>query len=286
MQLQAFAKINLDLRILGRRDDGYHEVRTVLQTIDWSDDIRIESADHFEFIEHGMDAGETNLVVRAVRAFEGLTGQQVKARIELVKRVPAGAGLGGGSADAAVTMLGLQRLYNIPIAEQEMCRVLGELGSDIPFFIYGGRALGTGRGNEIIPLADESDYLIVVVVPGIVIPTREAYSWLTSSGKSNTINRFCGQQVSDSPEAQPGNDFESVVFPRHPLLSEIKNELFRAGARSAALSGTGSAVFGIFGDAENAARAAVLVSTFGDVKITRPLSRPEYLRQIWGVAKW
>ncbi|HET9216188.1 MAG TPA: 4-(cytidine 5'-diphospho)-2-C-methyl-D-erythritol kinase [Terriglobia bacterium] len=286
MQLQAFAKINLDLRVLGRREDGYHEVRTVLQTIDWADDIRMELADHFEFIEHGMEAGETNLVVRAVRSFEGLTGQRVQVRIELVKHVPAGAGLGGGSADAAVTMLGLKRLYNIPIPDQEISRVLGELGSDIPFFICGGRALGTGRGNEIVPLADESDYAIVVVVPGIAISTREAYSWLTSSDKSNTIKRFCGQQISGSAEAQPGNDFESVVFPRHPLLSEIKSELLRAGARSAALSGTGSAVFGIFGNAEDAAMAVPRVSTFGDVKITRPLSRPEYLRQIWGVAKW
>ena len=286
MQLQAFAKINLDLRVVGRRDDGYHEVRTVLQTIDWADEIRVELADNFEFIEHGVEAGENNLVFRAVRAFEGVTGQQVQARIELIKHLPAGAGLGGGSADAAVTMLGLRRLYNIPIPDQEMVRVLGQLGSDIPFFIYGGRALGTGRGNEIFPMSDECDYVLVVVVPRIAISTREAYSWLTSSDKSNTIKRFCGQQVSDSAEAQPGNDFESVVFPRHPLLSDIKSELLRAGARSAALSGTGSAVFGIFGNAEDAALAAPRVATFGEVKITRPLSRPEYLRQIWGVAKW
>ena len=286
MQLQAFAKINLDLRVLGRRDDGYHEVRTVLQTIDWADEIRVELADNFEFIEHGVEAGENNLVFRAVRAFEGLTGQRVQARIELIKHLPAGAGLGGGSADAAVTMLGLRRLYNIPIPDQELVRVLGQLGSDIPFFIYGGRALGTGRGSEISPMADVGDYALVVVVPRIAISTREAYSWLTTSDKSNTIKRFCGQQVSDSAEAQPGNDFESVVFPRHPLLSDIKSELLSAGARSAALSGTGSAVFGIFGNAEDAALAAPRVATFGEVKITRPLSRPEYLRQIWGVAKW
>src|SRR5262249_43093652 len=111
MQLQAFAKINLDLRILGRRDDGDHEVRTILQTIDWADEIHMEPASRFEFVEHGMHAGDDNLVVKAVRAFEKLTGEEVRARIELFKRVPSGAGLGGGSADAAVTMLGLQRLY-------------------------------------------------------------------------------------------------------------------------------------------------------------------------------
>jgi 4-diphosphocytidyl-2-C-methyl-D-erythritol kinase len=109
MQLRAFAKINLDLRVLGKREDGYHEVRTILQTIDWPDEISIESADEFQFTAHGVSAGEDNLVVKAVRAFERVTGESVCARIELIKHVPMGAGLGGGSADAAVTLLGLQK---------------------------------------------------------------------------------------------------------------------------------------------------------------------------------
>ena len=284
--LHAFAKINLDLLVLGRREDGYHEVQTILQTIDWADEIQIEPADRFEFIEHGMEAGEDNLVVKTARAFEQLTGETVRARIELFKHIPSGAGLGGGSADAAITMLGLQRLYNKEIAESALTRVLGDLGSDIPFFTYGGRALGTGRGNEIREMEDEADYALVVVVPAIAIATREAYSWLTAFDKSNTIKRFCGQQVSDSAQAEYRNDFESVVFPRHSLLSEIKSELLRAGARRAALSGTGSAIFGIFGSAEEAARAVPRVALLGEAKLTRPLSRPEYLRRIWGVAKW
>ena len=285
--VHAFAKINLDLRVLGHREDGYHEVRTILQTIDWADEIRIEQAEQFQFVEHGIEAGEDNLVVKAVRAFEELSGQTVRARIELFKHLPSGAGLGGGSADAAVTMLGLQRFYNKQIAQSDMAQTLGELGSDIPFFIHGGRALGTGRGSEITPMEDDTDYALVVVVPSIAIATREAYSWLTASGKSNTIKRFCGQQESsDSAEAEPGNDFESVVFPRHPLLSEIKKELLGAGARRAALSGTGSAIFGIFGSVEEAARAVPRVASLGEAKLTRPLSRPEYLRRIWGVAKW
>ena len=286
MQLQAFAKINLDLWVLGRREDGYHEVQTILQTIDWADEIQIEPSDHFEFIEHGIEAGEDNLVVRTVRGFEKLAGQLVLARIELFKHIPSGVGLGGGSADAAVTMLGLQRLYNSEIADPAVAQFLGGLGSDIPFFLHGGRALGTGRGNEITTMEDETDYALLVIVPPIAITTSEAYSWLTVPDKSNTIKRFCGQQVSGSGEAQSGNDFESVVFPRHPLLSEIKNELLRAGARSAALSGTGSAIFGVFSNAEEAARAVPRVASLGEVKLTRPLSRPEYLRRIWGVAKW
>ena len=286
MRLSAFAKINLDLRVLGRRDDGFHEVRTVLQTIDWADEIRIEPADRFEFIEHGIAAGEDNLVVRAARAFENLTGQTVAARIELVKNVPSGAGLGGGSADAAITMLGLQRFYGEDIAQPALLQALSQLGSDVPFFVFGGRALGTGRGNEIALIEDEDDYAFLILVPDIAISTRDAYSWLTESGKSNTINRFCAQQVSGSAEEGPGNDFESVVFSRHPLLSEIKNELLRAGARRAALSGTGSAIFGIFGSTEDAARALPRLSPLGEARVAKPLSRPEYLRRIWGVAKW
>ena len=291
MQLQAFAKINLDLRVLGPREDGYHEVRTVLQTIDWADEIHIEPADRFEFVEHGVDAGDENLVVKAVRAFEQLTGETVRARIELFKNIPAGAGLGGGSADAAVTVLGLQRLYDREIPQTELLRTLGRLGSDVPFFSVGGRAVGTGRGDEITAMDDETEYGLVVVVPGLVIATREAYSWLTVSGKSNNISRFAAQPASGSGVG-PGNDFESVVFPRHPQLSEIKNEILRAGAQRAALSGTGSAIFGVFGSAEDAARALPRLSSLdgldvlGKVIATRPLSRPEYLRRIWGVAKW
>lgn len=286
MRLQAFAKVNLDLRVLGHREDGYHEVRTVLQSIDWADEIEIDPTDRFEFVEHGIEAGEDNLVVRAVRSFERLTGKVVHARIELFKHVPSGAGLGGGSADAAITMLGLQRLYGAEIPESELLGALGELGADIPFFAVGGRALGTGRGNQIRALDDEVDYTIVLVVPNIAISTREAYSWLTVSDRSNTIKRFCGEQVSVSAEQEPGNDFESVVFPRHPLLREIKSELLGAGAHRASLSGTGSAIFGIFGSVEEATRAVSRVSSLGAVKLTRPLSRPEYLRRIWGVAKW
>jgi 4-diphosphocytidyl-2-C-methyl-D-erythritol kinase len=284
MQLQAFAKINLDLRVLGRRDDGYHEVRTILQTIDWADEIQMEPASRFEFVEHGMHAGDDNLVVRAVRAFEKLTGEEVRARIELFKHVPSGAGLGGGSADAAVTMLGLQRFYGKEVAEPDLLRALGAIGSDVPFFALGGRALGTERGNVLTEMDDETDYALVLVVPDIAIATREAYSWLTTTGKTNTIKRFAVGPVSASGE--PGNDVESVVFPRHPLLSEIKSQLLSVGARRAALSGTGSAIFGIFGSADEAARALPRLTRLGIVRATQPVSRAEYWRRIWGVAKW
>src|SRR5258705_590681 len=137
MLLRAFAKINLDLRVLGRQPDGYHDVRTVLQAVDWFDEIRMDfadSCDGLHFIANSGPAGEDNLVVRAVRVFERVTGFTVSAQIELTKNIPIGAGLGGGSADAAVTLLGLERLYHRSLSRSDLYSCLRALGSDVPFF--------------------------------------------------------------------------------------------------------------------------------------------------------
>jgi 4-diphosphocytidyl-2-C-methyl-D-erythritol kinase len=279
MRLQAFAKINLDLRVLGRREDGYHEIRTILQAIDWADELHIERAEHFEFVAHGIEGGEDNLVVKAVRAFEAVTAEPVRARIELFKRIPAGAGLGGGSADAAVTFLALRRLLGKELPQQVLLEALGRIGSDVPFFAFGGKALGTGRGEEIAPLDDDVGYALLVVVPPVSIATREAYSWLTMAGKSNIISRFSAQPASGSEDGL-GNDFESVVFPRYPLLRTIRDEILETGATRAALSGTGSAVFGVFASREGAVAAATRLSALGAVKVTGPLARGEYLERM------
>src|SRR5881296_356248 len=179
MLLRAFAKINLDLRILGRRHDGYHEVRTIFQAIDWSDEIVLEPAAHFEFSSPGTPEDETNLIVRAVRAYERLAGISANVRIRVMKDLPIGRGLGGGSADAAVTFIGLQRLFKRAITTEGVTQALRSLGSDVPFFAVGGRAAGFGRGDEVYKLEDRGDYWIVLVDPGVMIPTAEAYSWLT-----------------------------------------------------------------------------------------------------------
>jgi 4-diphosphocytidyl-2-C-methyl-D-erythritol kinase len=285
MLLRAFAKINLDLKILGRRSDGYHEIRTVLQTIDWYDEIRLEPADNFQFVslgrplEYANDA--SNLVVRAVREFERATGVSVHAHIELVKNIPAGAGLGGGSADAAVTLMGLQQMYGNILSPTEFQRCLRSLGSDVPFFAVGGRALGTGRGEEVIPQADETNYWLVVVHPELHISTVDAYSWLTVSGESNTIEGFYNPSAPGREVDLPGNDFESAVFERHPVLKDIQSTLLREGARVALLSGSGSAVFGRFDRKEEAVNAASRLDQYGTARVTRPLSRLEYLRSVF-----
>src|SRR5215467_2126130 len=186
MRLRAFAKINLDLRILGKRPDGFHELRTVFQTIDWFDEIEIEQASRFDFWASEGPQDETNLVVRAVRAFEVASGRVANVSIRLTKNVPSGAGLGGGSSDAAATFIGIQRLYECSLPAD----AIRKLGSDVSFFMFGGRAVGTGRGDQIAELEDEVGYWLLLVNPGFAIATAEAYSWLTSPYKSNKIEGF------------------------------------------------------------------------------------------------
>src|SRR5437868_6168276 len=152
MLLRAFAKINLDLRILGKREDGYHELRTIFQAIDWYDEILMEPANQFEFSAPGTPEDETNLVVRAVRAYEKLAGITANVRIRVRKNIPVGRGLGGGSSDAAVTFIGLQRMFKRALPFEQVPQVLRDLGSDVPFFVLGGRAAGYGRGDEVYKL--------------------------------------------------------------------------------------------------------------------------------------
>jgi 4-diphosphocytidyl-2-C-methyl-D-erythritol kinase len=277
MRLRAFAKINLDLRILGKRPDGFHELRTVFQAIDWFDEIEIEGSDSFAFSATEGPQDETNLVVRAVRLFEEKLRRVAKVTVRLTKNVPSGAGLGGGSSDAATMLLALQRLYGDRVPSDS----LSTLGSDVAFFSVGGRALGTGRGDHIQPLDDDTGYWLVLVNPGFSIATAQAYSWLTGGDKSNKIEGFCSQSVSDSGSAEERNDFEVPVFARYPQLQAIRDELLRNGAIRAALSGSGSTVFGQFQSQEAAGKATALLGNRYVVKVTRPLSRAEYFSRMF-----
>jgi 4-diphosphocytidyl-2-C-methyl-D-erythritol kinase len=284
MLLRAFAKVNLDLRILDRRPDGYHEVRTILQTIDWCDEIRIEPAETFEFVVSGRSAEALvpdNLVVRAVRSFEQAMGFTVLARVELLKKIPIGAGLGGGSADAAATLLGLERFYDRSLPRSDLFGCLRALGSDVPFFAVGGRGAAIGHGDEVFPLEDRTNYWIVVVAPEVSISTREAYSWLTVSDRSNTIESFCAQFLPGNGGEAFRNDFERPIFRRYPALAHIKQGLLRAGASQAALSGSGAAMFGTFESEELAVKAASALAPHGVANAVRPLPRAEYLRRMF-----
>lgn len=282
MLLRAFAKINLDLRVVGRRSDGYHEVRSVLQTIDWFDEVRIAEAGSFQFTSNRSPQDESNLVVRAVRAFERASGIAANLRIDLMKNIPVGSGLGGGSADAAVTFLGLMRHYGWTPGGSLILETLADLGSDVPFFAVGGCAAAFGRGEQVVPLEDLAECSLVVAAPPISVPTVEAYSWLTVPGNASNIFGFYAQFPSSSvaPRAGWTNDFEPPVFARYPELGRIKTQLLELGARRASMSGSGSAIYGEFRDRNDALRAADLLGESVSVCVTKPLPRPEYFRRM------
>jgi 4-diphosphocytidyl-2-C-methyl-D-erythritol kinase len=280
MLLRAFAKINLDLRILGRRNDGYHELKTIFQAVDFFDEIRMEPAPRFEFSAPGTPEDETNLIVRAVRAYERLAGITANVRIAVTKNIPVGRGLGGGSADAAVTFIGLQRLYKRALPFEEVPQTLRNLGSDVPFFTLGGRAAGYGRGDEVYKLEDATDYWVLLVDPGVMISTVEAYSWLTVPDKTNNIEGFRAETESECAGDVWVNDFEAPVFARYPELRRIRDELLDLGASRALLSGSGSTIFGQFQLISDAIRAGSTIGGRFRVKVIKPLPRWEYFQRI------
>ena len=265
-RVPAFAKLNLGLRVLYRRPDGYHELRTVFQTISLADrlDIFFATARNTKIALHGTPEIADNLVERAARLV--LEALQIHGDVELTlrKNIPMGAGLGGGSSDAAAVLLALPVLAGKTLPAATLHSIATELGSDVPFFLHGGTALGLGRGEELYPLPDQPHARGLLVVPNIHSSTADAYrdlsQTLTSIALQNKLNTF-QQEVwrvvagGARGVATDENDFEEVVFARHPGLREIKERLLECGARPAAMTGSGSAVFGIFAETKKLERA-------------------------------
>ena len=257
----ALAKINLDLRVLYKRPDGYHELRTVFQTISLSD--RLE----FAFTPRRSTAIELqanvdipdNLVAKAARlCFDELRLAGL-LEMRLDKRIPLGSGLGGGSSDAAAVLLALPVLAGRVIPMERLIEIGRELGSDVPFFLLGGRAIGIGRGTELYPLPDIAGRPGVVVAPGIHVSTSAAYrslapGELTTESIQNKIDSFQAHAWAASGEWGV-NDFEEPVFREHPPLRALKLSLMNLGASPAMMSGSGSSLFGIFGGRTQVNRA-------------------------------
>ena len=294
LRVPAFAKVNLRLDVLARRGDGYHELRTIFQSISLHDTLQLEPSRNpgIELAILGdavLAAGpqRENLVWRAAEAFRRHVKLPGGIAITLKKRVPAGRGLGGGSSDAAATLAGLVRLTKKPIAPERLLELAAGLGADVPFFLLGGRALGTGRGDEIYPLPDGKRQTLVVVSPrDIAVSTRDAYGWLDRRLTKNADNprlwSFCAL-CWNTQEDHLSNDFESVVFRRHARLARIRRTLLQGGAAEAALAGSGSAVFGIFRNPAQARRSARLFPE-DQVFLCSTLSRRAYTRALWGSA--
>ena len=286
VRLQAYAKVNLALNITGKRDDGYHELRTVFQTISLHDTLDISIARSPNPSVQWMTCsdpelqGKENLVLRAIRAISPKIGFEGSLVVHLEKRIPVARGLGGGSSDAAAALIGMLRLTNMELPLPRLMEIAASLGADVPFFLFGGRALAVNRGDEIYPMEDGPKRAIVVVSPkGIGVPTKDAYGWLapelTRLTKPNRIWEFCA--LCWSRQETVSNDFEGPVFSRHPRLREIRDGLLKRGAANAALAGSGSAVFGLY---RNPARARRAARAFPEdsVFVVETLSREKYGR--------
>ena len=243
--LLAPAKLNLSLRVLGKRDDGFHEIDTLMVKLPGlADELEFCEADDFIFTcdDPGLPGDEGNLVVKAARAFEAATGSLCKCSILLKKVIPHGAGLGGGSSDAAITLLGLNRFHNHPLGVERLHELAASLGSDIPFFLTTGSSRCTGRGEKIEPVPSPPVMPVLLLKPSFGVETPDAYRRWKQSFQIPGI-RYAPQEVQGISLV---NDLERPVFEKHRFLAELKQWLLDRRETSAALmSGSGSTFIAI-----------------------------------------
>lgn len=264
--LPAFAKINLGLRVLGKRADGYHEIDTVFQTISLHDTITLTGTGRREIVlscdDHSLSSRLDNLVYRAAETLQARFAPDKGAHIRLFKRIPAQAGLGGGSSDGAVTLLALAYLWQTKAEPHELLEIASSLGVDVPFFFFGGTARGRGTGKDLAQLDDAPDKFLLVVKPNANVATAAAYESLnagslTTAEAKTILSSSERSGISDSFDSKAlQNDFEPAVFELEPEIARAKVALMNVGAGAVLLAGSGSAVFGIF-DNEDAQKRAI-----------------------------
>ncbi len=261
--LPSFAKINLHLQVIGRRADGYHDLCTVFQSISLHDELTIAPAESLVLTcgDDRLPVDGRNLVVRAALGLQKEFVVTGGAEIHLEKRIPAPGGLGGGSSNAAMVLLGLRKLWKIDASIDALHRVAESLGSDVPFFLYGGTALGMGRGEIVEPIDDFVKKYLLVVTPDVAVATRDAFKRLNAraltkqeSKRRLQICRF-DLESADFRYTAFKNDFEISVFAAYPEVERVKSSLLDLGAEPAMLSGSGGSVFAVF-DREETRQAA------------------------------
>jgi 4-diphosphocytidyl-2-C-methyl-D-erythritol kinase len=288
----SFAKINWSLRVLGKREDGYHEIHTVLQTVSLHDVLHFQrDADpQVKLIcnDPQVPADHTNLIMLAAQLLQARFNPNAGATIRLEKKIPAGGGLGGGSSNAAVTLLVLSQLWNLDLLLPEMINLGSQIGSDVPFFLVGGRAVATGVGSDITPVADCVETSLVIVTPRTAVSTAKAYEALNSAALTSPNSALI--LTSSRSEADLSlcdqwplhNDFEKVIFEMEPEIKRVRKALLDAGAQNVLLAGSGSSVFGIFESAEAQHRAleAIKVEDGWRVFPCSTLSRDKYRQSL------
>ena len=273
----SFAKLNLALQVIGKRADGFHELRTIFQSITLADRLEIEFTPGRQRrveLDSSLEIAD-NLVLRAAHALMDAASIRGHVRFRLDKRIPMGAGLGGGSSNAAAVLLALPVLARKPVPMAELNRIGAALGSDVPFFLYGGAALGLGRGEELYPLPEPGARHALLVTPGVHVSTPSAFAALarptltelTPIDLANKMKRFqsaawalaCAgaSNAAAGWEAFCENDFEAAVFPQFPLLKSLHRKLRRSGASLVRMTGSGSALFGVYPSGPECERARI-----------------------------
>lgn len=294
LHVPSFAKINWSLKILGQRSDGYHELRTIYQTIDLRDEIAFEPSTgegiDLDIRGRRVAEGEENLLYRTAVLLRQATGERRGIRMSLNKRIPVGAGLGGGSSNSAVALMALNRLWECRLTQDQLGQLAAQLGSDVPFFLTGGTALGLGRGEKVLPLPDVfQDEGLLLVYPGLEIAAREAYSlgnWeaceeapgiLTTQTLDTTMRRLRGAADRTIEECSLlENDFEEPLFRRYPILAETQKSLIKAGCKRVILCGSGSTLLGVGGIEKAKDLGKEIKNKRGEIFFCRTLSRQSY----------
>ncbi|MFQ6604327.1 MAG: 4-(cytidine 5'-diphospho)-2-C-methyl-D-erythritol kinase [Fidelibacterota bacterium] len=275
LTLSSPAKVNLGLQVLEKRPDGYHNLHTVFQALDFGDTLHFYTTPGDVTLTASVDwcpVNESNTCVKAYRRLNREFPDLGGIRLHIEKRIPTGGGLGGGSSNAATTIKALNQLYDLGLSSDDMEQLGHDVGADVPFFIRGGTQLGEGTGEILTPLAHTMNGFYLLIIPEIHIATAWAYNALKIHLDSPKQPRnFAGYlQKEEIPFAIFENDFERIVIPSHPEIGRVKESLLKAGARYASLSGSGSTVFGIF-DEEAVARTAESLFLHYNTVLTVPV---------------
>jgi 4-diphosphocytidyl-2-C-methyl-D-erythritol kinase len=284
MRLKSFAKINLGIEVLGKREDGYHEIRTLFQTISLFDLLTFLPATQNEILLKGNDPGipwdGSNLIYKAASLMKERFAIRGGVEIQVIKNIPAGKGLGGGSSNAAVTLMALNEIWAVGLEKEVLLGLGAMLGSDVPYFFTGGLCLGLGRGEELHAQEDLDSHLCVLAFPAVSIETASVYRQvsppLTSRDKDSKIIKFLDSRDLGFLE----NDLEEIVFRKHPQIKTIKGLIQEQGSELTLMSGSGSAVFGLFRQKDKADKAQELFSGKTCSALVTTLSRSDYWKKM------
>ena len=276
--LKSHAKVNIGLRVLDQREDGYHNIHTIFQELAFHDTVTISKTDddyELSSNDENFPKDSSNTCSKAYVAVKVHCPDITGIKIHVKKEIPQGSGLGGGSSNGATTLKGLNELYGLGLSNNELTELSLQVGADVPFFIHGGTQLGEGIGEQLTQLDIELPQSILVIIPGMHISTKWAYSRLRKNLETGgKAPNFAGLIERNEISFQFfENDFEKIVFSTYPEIGLIKDQLLANKARFASLSGSGSAVFGLFDDDADARSAELLFSASNKTMLTRTLKR-------------